>query len=138
MRAQTTKKVRIQTIDEYLAALGGEKRAALEELRRVIQAAAPRAEECISYQLPAFRLDGRMLVWFGAASRHCSFYPGAEPIQAHRLDLEGYDISKGTVRFPVDRPLSAVLIRKLVKARIAERAGPKRSPAPRVRARAKK
>jgi uncharacterized protein YdhG (YjbR/CyaY superfamily) len=127
-----------RSIDDYLSRLSENKREALEKIRKAIRAAAPRAEECISYQLPAFRLDGRMLVWFGAASRHCSFYPGAEPIRAHRRDLEGYDTSKGTVRFPVDRPLPAALVRKLVQARVAEHSGPKRKPTRRGQARGRK
>jgi len=111
-----------KTIDEYLAPLSKEKRAALEKLRRAIRSAAPKAEECISYQLPAFRLDGRLLVGFGAAANHCAFYPGAHPIEAHRDELEAYDTSKGTIRFQADSPLPAALVRKLVKTRIAERA----------------
>ena len=111
-----------QTIDEYLAPLSDEKRAALEKLRRAIKAAAPKAEECISYQLPAFRLDGRMLVAFGAAANHCAFYPGAFPVEAHKDELKAYDTSKGTIRFQADNPLPATLVRKLVKTRIAENA----------------
>lgn len=111
-----------QTIDEYLAPLSKEKRAALEKLRKDIRSAAPGAEECISYQIPAFRLDGRLLVGLGAAANHCAFYPGAFPIEAHRKELEAYDTSKGTIRFPADRPLPAPLVHKLVKTRIAERA----------------
>lgn len=109
-----------RTIDEYLARLSSDKRAALEKLRRAIRAAAPKAEECISYQVPAFRFDGRLLVAFGAATNHCAFYPGAFPVKAHKADLEGYDTSTGTVRFPADCPLPATLVRKLVKTRIAE------------------
>jgi uncharacterized protein YdhG (YjbR/CyaY superfamily) len=109
-----------RTIDEYLASLGGEKRAALEKLRRDIKSAARGAEECISYGIPAFRLDGRVLVFFGAAANHCAFYPGAAPIKAHQTELEAYDTSKGTIRFQSDRPLPASLVRKLVKTRIAE------------------
>jgi uncharacterized protein YdhG (YjbR/CyaY superfamily) len=115
-----------QTIDEYLAPLSKEKRAALEKLRRAIKAAVPRAEECISYQIPAFRLGGRILVWFGAATNHCAFYPGALPIEVHKDELKAYDTSKGTVRFQADRPLPATLVRKLVKARIAEYAAAER------------
>lgn len=111
-----------KTIDEYLARVSDDKRAALEKLRKAIKAAAPRAEECISYQVPTFRLDGRMLVSFGAATNHCSFYPGAHPIDAHKAELRTYDTSKGTIRFPANRPLPATLVRKLVKTRIAERA----------------
>ena len=111
-----------KTIDEYLAPLSSDKRAALEKLRKAIKAAAPKAEECISYQIPAFRLDGKMLVWFGAATNHCSFFPGASPIVAHKDALKGYKTSKGTIRFPAASPLPDTLVKKLVKARIAERA----------------
>ena len=111
-----------ETIDEYLALLSDEKRAALQKLRRDIQSAAPRAEECISYKIPAFRLGGKLLVAFGAAAKHCAFYPGAYPVTACSDELEAYDTSKGTVRFPPNRPLPTALVRKLVKARIAERA----------------
>jgi uncharacterized protein YdhG (YjbR/CyaY superfamily) len=110
-------------VGAYLAGLSPDKRAALNALRKAIKAAAPRAEECISYQIPAFRLDGRMLVWFGAATNHCSFFPGAHPIAACKHDLKAYKTSKGTIRFSPDKPLPAALVRKLVKARIAERAG---------------
>jgi uncharacterized protein YdhG (YjbR/CyaY superfamily) len=113
-----------QTIDAYLAALSDEKRAALEKLRKTIKAAAPRAEECISYQLPAFRLDGRMLVAFGATANSCAFYPmSSTTVAAHKDELEDYDTSKGTIRFQADHPLPAALVRKLVQARIAENAG---------------
>ena len=118
--------VKPRTIDEYLAPLSSDKRAALEKLRRTIHAAAPGAEECISYMIPAFRLGGRMLVAFGAGANHCAFYPGAHPIEAHKQILKSYDISKGTIRFPADEPLPATLVRKLVKARIAEQ-GERRS-----------
>jgi uncharacterized protein YdhG (YjbR/CyaY superfamily) len=110
------------TIDEYLAPLTAEKRAALEQLRRAIRSAAPKAEECISYQVPAFKLGGRLLVAFGAAARHCAFYPGAVPVAEHRDELEPYDTSTGTIRFPAARPLPVALVQKLVKTRIAEHA----------------
>src|SRR3989441_9358711 len=111
------------TIDEYLAALSDDKRAALERLRKTIRAAAPKAEECISYQLAAFRQNG-MLVAFGATANHCAFYlMSSSTVAAHKDALKGYDTSKGTVRFSPDRPLPAALVRKLVKARIAENGG---------------
>ena len=113
-----------KTIDEYLAILSDDKRAALEKLRRTIRAAAPKAEECISYQLPAFRLNGKLLVCFRAAAKHCAFHPmSATTVAAHKDELEGYDTSKGTIRFPADKPLPVALVQKLVKARIAENAG---------------
>ncbi len=119
MRAKPETKA--TTIDEYLAPLSREKRAALEKLRRAIKSAAPQAEECISYKIPAFRLGGRMLVAFGAAANHCAFYPGAFPVEAHRDELKAYDTSKGTIRFQEAHPLPATLVRKLVKTRIAEK-----------------
>jgi len=113
-----------KTIDECLAGLSADKRAALQKLRKTIQAAAPKAQECISYGLAAFRLDGKPLVAFGAAANHCAFYPmSASTVAAHLDDLKNYDTSKGAIRFPPDQPLPAALVRKLVKARIAENVG---------------
>lgn len=110
-----------KTIDEYLATLSEDKRAALKRLRRTVKSAAPKAEECISYGLAAFRLDRRPLVAFGAAANHCAFYPtSSSTVAAHKDELEEYHTSKGTIRFPVDKPLLATLVPKLVKARIAE------------------
>src|SRR5260370_41843401 len=110
-----------KSIDVYLAALSADKRAALEKLRKIIRAAAPKAEDCISYGIPAFRLDGRMLVGLGATANHCAFYPmSSSTILAHKDELRDYDTSKGTIRFQADKPLPVALVRKLVKARIAE------------------
>ncbi len=106
------------TVAGYLKKLSPEKRAALMKLRNAVKAAAPRAEECISYQIPAFRLDGRMLVWYGAMKHHCSFFPGAYAIASLKPQLKKYETSTGTIRFSPDKPLPATLVRKLVKARI--------------------
>ena len=109
-----------QTIDEYLARLSDDKRSALQDLRTVIKKVVPQAEECISYQLCAFRQKG-MLVAFGATDKHCAFYLlSGSTVDAHKDDLKGYDTSKGTIRFQADNPLPASLVRKLVKARLAE------------------
>lgn len=107
-----------ETVDEYLAPLSDEKRTALQKLRLAIKAAAPKAEECISYRMPAYRMDGRMIVAFGAAANHCAFYAGSTPIERYASELEGYDTSKGTIRFQPDDPLPPSLVRKLVKAQI--------------------
>jgi uncharacterized protein YdhG (YjbR/CyaY superfamily) len=115
------------TIDEYLAGVTADQRAALEKIRKTIRAAAPDAEEGVSYGLAAFRLDGRPLVAFGASADHCAFYPmSATTVAAHQKELAGYDTSKGTIRFPADQPLPAALVCKLVKARIAESTGRER------------
>ena len=112
-----------QTIDEYLAAVSEDKRAALEKLRKTIKSVAPTAEECISYQICAFRQNG-MLVGFGAAAKHCAFYlMSSTTVAAFKDDLKDYDTSKGTIRFQPDKPLPAALVRKLVKARLAENGG---------------
>ena len=110
-----------QTIDDYLAVLSEDKRAALEKLRQAIKSVAPKAEEYFYYQLPAFRLHGKRLVAFGAAKEHCSLYPlSATVVSALADDVEAYDTSPGTIRFPVDKPLPTALVRKIVKFRIAE------------------
>jgi uncharacterized protein YdhG (YjbR/CyaY superfamily) len=110
-----------KTIDEYLAAVSADKRVALEKLRQIIQAAAPKAEEGITYGIAAFRLNGKWLVGFGASANHCSFYPmNGTTVAAFADDLEGYQTSKGAIQFQPDKPLPAALVRKLVKARIAE------------------
>jgi uncharacterized protein YdhG (YjbR/CyaY superfamily) len=110
------------TIDEYLATVKPEQRTALQKLRRTIHATAPKAEECISYGIPAFRLNGRSLVFFGAWANHCSFYPGSsKTLKNFRSDLKDFGITKGTIRFSPDNPLPPALVKKLVKARIAER-----------------
>jgi uncharacterized protein YdhG (YjbR/CyaY superfamily) len=109
-----------KTIDDYLDGLPADKRAVLEKLRKTIRAAAPEADECISYQIPAFRQNG-VLVGFSAAAGHCAFYPfSGSFVDSHKAELKGYDTSKGTIRFQPDKPLPAALIRKLVKVRLAE------------------
>ena len=111
-----------RTPDEYLAAVGPDQRAALQRLRKAIKAAAPGAEECISYGVPAFCLNGKLLVAYGAAAKHCSFYPGAV-VQTLKDELKDYDRGLGTVRFAADKPLPTALVRKLVKLRIARITG---------------
>jgi len=113
-----------KTIDEYLAGVNADHRAALEALRRTIRAVAPTAEECISYGLAAFRLNGRPLVAFGASTNHCAFYPmNSTTVKAFQEQLEGFETSKGTIRFSTNKPLPSALVKKLVKARMAENGG---------------
>lgn len=111
-------------IDEVLAEARPEQRTVLETLRRTIHATAPGAEECISYGLAAFRWKGRPLVAFGVSAKHCAFYPmNSTVIEAHRAELASFDTSKGTIRFQPEAPLPGLLVRKLVKARLAEISG---------------
>src|SRR5664280_1409530 len=96
------------SVDAYLAACPDDSRVALEHLRAMIMAAAPEATETISYQMPAFRAYGRMLVWMGAFRDHCSLFPGSMAlIEAHKDELAGYRIAKGTIQFRPDKPLPA-------------------------------
>jgi uncharacterized protein YdhG (YjbR/CyaY superfamily) len=120
-----------KNIDEYMRTLSPDKRKALQRLRRDIHAAAPGVEECISYQIPAFRLGGRLLVAFGGAVSHCAFYPGSI-VRAFEKELQTYDTAKGTIRFHADKPLPASLVRKIVKARIAANAAMSRPAAKRA------
>lgn len=109
-----------KAIDEYLARLSEEQRLPLEKLRQTISAVAPDAEESISYGLAAYRLNG-MLVGFGATPNHLAFYlMSATTLKDFRDELKDYDLSKGTIRFQPKKPLPTTLVRKLVKARLAE------------------
>ena len=101
--------------------MDADKRRALEKLRREIKAAAPRAEECISYGVPGFRVDGRLLCSYAASAKHCAFYPGSI-VQQFRKELKDYDTAKGTIRFAPEEPLPAGLVKKIIKARIKQRA----------------
>lgn len=107
-------------VDDYLSRLPKASRNALENLRRTIKSIVPEAVEVISYQIPTFKYKGRMLVSYAAFSEHCSFFPGAHPIEVHQDKLSSYETSKGTVRFLVSKPLPAALVKKLVKTRIEE------------------
>ena len=107
------------TVADYLATVDKDKRAPLARLRKAIKAAAPEAEECIAYGIPAYRVQGRVLVAFGTGRNHCAFYPGSTPLEKYRRALKRYETRKGTVRFQPDSPLPATLVRKLVRAQIA-------------------
>ena len=127
-KSGAAKKPSTSGIDAYLARVPIDKRRALERLRRTIRSAAPSAEECISYQLPAFRLDGKALVGFGAAAEHCAFYPmSSATVGTLRKELGRFDTSKGAIRFRADEPLPAALVRKVVRTRIAENTAPRRA-----------
>ena len=107
------------SIDDYIATFPEDVQVILQKLRATIKAAAPGAEEKISYQMPAFALNG-ILVYFAAYKNHIGFYPTGNGVEAFKAELAGYEGSKGTVRFPIDKPLPLALIRKIVKYRVAE------------------
>ena len=110
-----------RSIDEYLAGLPEDQRVALEELRQTIHTAAPDAIETISYQMPTFKLNGRFLVSFAGFKNHCSFFPASRKVMAELAgELGPYFSGKGTLRFMVDDPIPAALVRKIVRTRIRE------------------
>jgi len=112
--------------DEYIAMVPEPARTTLKKVRAVIQSVVPRgATEIISYGMPAFKHNG-VLVWFAAFSDHCSLFPTASVIEAFKKELKGYTTSKGTIQFAVDKPLPTTLVKKLVKARIAQNKTKKR------------
>jgi uncharacterized protein YdhG (YjbR/CyaY superfamily) len=108
-------------IDAYLAGVPDDMRAALQKLRKTIRAAAPTAEESIGYGMPSFKYKGKPLAYFAAFKSHCSFFPASGAvIDANEDALKPYKTAKGTIQFPPDKPLPSTLVRRLVKARIAE------------------
>ena len=114
-----TKRPGIEAVEAYLAKVPEPQRTTLERVRKAIRAAAPKeAEETISYQLPAFYYKGP-LVAYGAFKDHCSLFPMSGGMKEVIAELSKYDTSKGTIRFPIDKPLPATIIKKIVKARVA-------------------
>ena len=110
----------IKDTDTYLSLQPENVQIKLEKLRQIIKAAAPEAEEVISYGMPAFRLNG-MLVYFAGFKNHYSFFPGnSSLIAAMAEELKGYKTSKGTIQFELDKPVPVALIKKIVKARVME------------------
>lgn len=107
-----------RNVDEYMAQVPKPQRDTLERLRRTIKSVVPDATEVISYDIPTFKLNGRMLVSFAAFKKHCSFFPGAGPVATHADDLKSFPTSKGTIQFTPEHPLSMALVKKLVKTRI--------------------
>ncbi len=124
------------TIDEYLAGVPADRRAALEKLRTLIRSLAPDVEECISYSIPAFRRDGRVIAGFQSTSKGCSYFPFSGSTLATLEDeLVGYDKTKSALHFDAKNPLRAPLVRALLRARMAE---PRKKKAAPTRARAAK
>ncbi len=109
-----------KSVDEYFAAVPEPAHSTLKKIRAVIRSVVPpEATEAISYGMPAFKHKG-VLVWYAAFSNHCSLFPTASVIEAFKNELKGFTTSKGTIQFPTDKPLPAALVKKLVKARVAQ------------------
>lgn len=118
-RAASKRRMAPKTVADYLAGVPEPARSTLTKMRAAIRSAVPaEATETISYAMPAFR-HKRVLVWFAAFASHCSLFPTAAALEGFRDELKGFTTSKGTVQFPVDRPLPTALIKKLVRARVA-------------------
>jgi uncharacterized protein YdhG (YjbR/CyaY superfamily) len=116
-----TSKNQFKNIDEYIAKFPEKVRDVLEELRRVIRESAPKAEEAISYGMPAFKLNGKGLVYFAAWKNHVGFYPGGSSgIEAFKKELSPFKTSKGAAQFSLDKPIPFDLVEKIVKFRVKE------------------
>ena len=109
----------VKDTDSYIATQPEATRLILEQLRQIIKEIAPEAEESISYQMPAFKLNG-MLVWYAGYKKHVGFYPSSKPIQVFKDELTDYKTSKGAIQFPLNKPLPVELITKIVKFKIDE------------------
>jgi len=115
-----------KNLEEYVARVPLPARSTFTTLREAVRSAVPpQATETMSYGIPAFKHNG-MLVWFAAFSKHCSLFPTASVIEAFKNELSGYTISKGTIQFPLDKPLPTGLIKKIVRARVAQNESKKR------------
>ena len=105
----------------YIAARPPVVRKRLQQIRAIVGAATPAAVEHFSYRIPAFKLEGQPLIWYAAFKAHTSLYPITPAlVRDHKLDVSGYETSKGTIRLPLSEPLPAALVKRLVKARAAE------------------
>ena len=110
---------RFKNVDEYVAAHSGEAKEAIAAMRKLVTQNAPGAEEVISYNMPALKFNG-ILLYYAAHTSHLGFYPFTTAIRQYATDLEKYDTSKGTVKFPFGKPLPSTLIKKMVKFRMQE------------------
>ena len=111
---------KFKTIDEYIKTFPKEVQAILENVRQTIRKAAPEAIETISYQMPTFKLNGKGLVYFAAYKRHVGFYPIPSGVEAFRKELSEYRQGKGSVQFPIDKPIPYDLVRRIVQFRVKE------------------
>jgi uncharacterized protein YdhG (YjbR/CyaY superfamily) len=112
-------KTQFRTVDEYIGSFPADVRGNLEKIRQTVRAVAPQAVEAISYQMPAFKLNG-VLLYFAAHINHIGFYPTASGIEAFKNELKPYKWSRGTVQFPMDKPIPFNLIKKIVAFRVNE------------------
>jgi uncharacterized protein YdhG (YjbR/CyaY superfamily) len=115
------KKTKFKTVDEYLSTLSEKAKCLLEDLRKTIKKTAPEAEEVISYNMPAFKFRGRILVYYAAHTEHIGFYPGSTIVNdVFKEDLVNYKTSKGTIQFPIDKDIPERLIKNIIKFRVQQ------------------
>jgi uncharacterized protein YdhG (YjbR/CyaY superfamily) len=115
-----SRSVASQTVAAYFARVPQPARSALQQIRDAVRSVVPlEATEVISYKIPAFR-HKKVLVWYAAFSNHCSLFPTAAVVERFKDELKGYSTSKGTIHFPLDKPIPVPLIKRMVKARVAE------------------
>lgn len=110
------------TVAEYMQDIPAQTIERIDELQAAIKAAVPKAEEVISYNMPAYKLNGKVLVYFAAYAKHVGFYPTASPMEVFAEELSKYKTSKGAVQFPLDKKMPAALVKKIVKYRIQQEA----------------
>ena len=115
----TEPKKQFKTIDEYISRFPKEIQYILEKLRQTIRKVAPKAEETINYQIPTFKLNGN-LVHFAAYKNHIGFYPTPSGVEAFKKELTSYDVAKGSIKFPINKPIPYDLVRKIVEFRVKE------------------
>lgn len=113
---------RFKTVAEYIAALPKPARARLQELRKIIRLSVPQAEDAISYNIPAFKIDGSPLVWYAAFKEHVGLYPKASVIAAFKTKLAAYKTSKGAIQFPLEKPIPVRLVKSIIRFRLKENA----------------
>ena len=119
-------KAKYQTVDEYIKAFPKDVQSVLKRMRQTIKEAAPGAIETISYQIPTFKLNGKGLVYFAAFQSHIGFYPIHAGLEGVEKELSQYKQGKGSVQFPLDRPIPYDLVKKITRYRVEETAGKKR------------
>jgi uncharacterized protein YdhG (YjbR/CyaY superfamily) len=119
-------KTEFKTVDEYIATFSPEVQAVLEQVRQTVRQAAPDAVEALSYGMPAFKLNGKVLVYFAAFKSHIGFYPLPSGITAFEKDLAPYARGKGSIQFPLDKPMPLDLVTRIVKYRAAENQSPEK------------
>jgi uncharacterized protein YdhG (YjbR/CyaY superfamily) len=112
---------KFKSVADYMAALPKPAKSRLQELRKIIRDAAPKAEEAISYNIPAFKMNGSPLVWYAAFKKHVGLYPRVSAIVAFKSKLAAYKTSKGAIQFPLEKPIPASLVKNIVKFRLKEK-----------------